>query len=85
MNLGFLSRYSLKNETTKIVENLDQQVQEQEKLRQNARIMLSTIQRTKVQLIELRPTINDEADQKLKVDFFNIFSSFNLIFSLENQ
>ncbi len=73
MNLGFLSRYSLKSETTKIVENLDQQVQEQEKLRQNARIMLSTIQRTKVQLIELRPTINDEADQKLKVDFLTFF------------
>ncbi|CAF1477561.1 unnamed protein product, partial [Rotaria sordida] len=41
-------------------------VEEQEKLRQNARTMLSIIQRTKVQLIELRPTINDEADQKLK-------------------
>ncbi|CAF4368400.1 unnamed protein product, partial [Rotaria sordida] len=57
---------NLKNETTKTIENLDQQVQEQEKLRQNARTMLSIIQRTKVQLIELRPTINDEADQKLK-------------------
>ncbi|CAF4141502.1 unnamed protein product, partial [Rotaria sordida] len=57
---------NLKNETKKTIENLDQQVQEQEKLRQNARTMLSIIQRTKVQLIELRPTINDEADQKLK-------------------
>ncbi|CAF1134735.1 unnamed protein product [Rotaria sordida] len=28
--------------------------------------MLSIIQRMKVQLIELRPTINDEPDQKLK-------------------
>ncbi|CAF1194985.1 unnamed protein product [Rotaria sordida] len=57
---------SLKNETTKTIENLDQKVQEQEKLRQNACTMLSIIQRTKVQLIELRPTINDETDQKLK-------------------
>ncbi|CAF1565086.1 unnamed protein product [Rotaria sordida] len=61
---------SLKNETTKTIENLDQKVQEQEKLRQNACTMLSIIQRTKVQLIELRPTINDETDQKLKVCFF---------------
>ncbi|CAF4256355.1 unnamed protein product, partial [Rotaria sordida] len=41
-------------------------LQEQEKLRQNACTILSIIQRTKVQLIELRPTINDETDQKLK-------------------
>ncbi|CAF5044363.1 unnamed protein product, partial [Rotaria sp. Silwood1] len=54
------------NETTKTIENLDQQVQEQEILRQNARTILSIIQRTKVQLIELRPTMNNEADQKLK-------------------
>ena len=59
----------MKNETIKTVEVLDQQIQEQEKLRQNARIILSIIQRTKVQLIELRPTMNDEADQKLRVDF----------------
>lgn len=64
---------SLKNETIKTVEGLDQQIQEQEKLRQNARIILSIIQRTKVQLIELRPTMNDEADQKLRVCFFSFF------------
>lgn len=58
---------SLKNDTIKTVEGLDQQIQEQEKLRQNARIILSIIQRAKVQLIELRPTMNDEADQKLRV------------------
>ncbi|CAM4803210.1 unnamed protein product [Rotaria magnacalcarata] len=57
---------NLKDETTKTIQTLDQQVEEQEKLRQNARAMLSIIQRTKVQLIELRPSINDEADQKLK-------------------
>ncbi|CAF4487048.1 unnamed protein product [Rotaria socialis] len=57
---------NLKDETTKTVQTLDQQAEEQEKLRQNARAMLSIIQRTKVQLIELRPSINDEADQKLK-------------------
>jgi len=58
---------SLKNETTKTVQNLDQQVHEEEKLRQNARIILSIIQRSKVQLIELRPTVNNQADQTLKV------------------
>lgn len=63
----------MKNETIKTVEGLDQQIQEQEKLRQNARIILSIIQRTKVQLIELRPTMNDEADQKLRVDFLRSF------------
>lgn len=63
--------YSLRNETIKRVENLDQEVEEQEKLRQNARTILSIIQRTKVQLIELRPTMNDEADQKLRVCFFS--------------
>ncbi len=62
---------SLKNETTKTVENLDQQVHEEEKLRQNARTILSIIQRSKVQLIELRPTVNNEADQTLKVCLIN--------------
>ena len=66
------------------MEGLDQQIQEQEKLRQNARIILSIIQRTKVQLIELRPTMNDEADQKLKVRSHS--SHFHQIFSLlENR
>jgi len=64
----------LKNQTSKTVENLDQQVQEQEKLRQNARTILSIIQRTKVQLIELRPTMNTEADQKLHVCFIYSFN-----------
>jgi molybdopterin-guanine dinucleotide biosynthesis protein len=59
--------FSLKNESVKTVEGLDHQVQEQEKLRQNARNMLSIIQRTKVQLIELRPTLSGEGDHKLKV------------------
>ncbi|CAF3934598.1 unnamed protein product, partial [Rotaria sordida] len=59
----------LKNETIKIIENLDNQLQEQEKLRQNARTMLSIIQRIKVQLIELHPTMSNEANQKLeKID-----------------
>ncbi|CAF1425562.1 unnamed protein product [Rotaria sordida] len=59
----------LKNETIKIIENLDNQHQEQEKLRQNARTMLSIIQRIKVQLIELHPTMSNEANQKLeKID-----------------
>jgi hypothetical protein len=31
--------------------------------------MLSIIQRTKVQLIELRPTLSGESDHKLKVRF----------------
>jgi hypothetical protein len=70
-NFSF-SLCSLRNETTKTFENLDQQVQEQEKLRQNARSILSIIQRTKVQLIELRPTMNNEADLKLKVCLFFI-------------
>lgn len=65
----------MKNQTSKTVENLDQQVQEQEKLRQNARTILSIIQRTKVQLIELRPTMNNEADQKLQVYFISSFNS----------
>lgn len=74
----------MKNDTIKTVEGLDQQIQEQEKLRQNARIILSIIQRTKVQLIELRPTMNDEADQKLKVRSHS--SYFHRIFSLlENR
>lgn len=59
--------FSLKTETVKSVESLDHQVQEQDKLRQNARTMLSILQRTKVQLVELRPTINGESDHKLKV------------------
>jgi len=59
--------FSLKSETVKSVESLDHQVQEQDKLRQNARTMLSILQRTKVQLTELRPTINGESDHKLKV------------------
>jgi len=60
---------SLKTQTIRTIENLDQQIQEQEKLRQNARSILAIIQRTKVQLIELRPTMNDEAKQKLQVAF----------------
>ncbi|UJR37453.1 hypothetical protein I4U23_030156 [Adineta vaga] len=57
---------SLKNETTKTIQNLDVQIQEEDKLRQHARSMLSIIQRTKVQLIELRPTVNNEANQKFQ-------------------
>ncbi len=81
---SFLS-ISLKNETTRTIENLDHQVQQQEKLRQNTRTMLSILQRSKVQLIELRPTITGEADQKLKVRL--ILSFLQLIkdlFLLEN-
>ena len=58
---------SLKNETARTIENLDHQIQQQDKLRQNTRTMLSILQRSKVQLIELRPTLTGEADQKLKV------------------
>ena len=58
---------SLRNETIKTIENFDHQVQEQEKLRQNARTILSVLERTKVQLIKLRPTMNSEEEQKLKV------------------
>jgi len=38
--------------------------------------MLSILQRTKVQLIELRPTISGEGDLKLKVCFirFNFYN-----------
>ncbi len=78
--------FSLKNETTKSVENFDQQIQEQEKLRQNIRTMLSILQRMKVQLIELRPTINRDGDQKLKVRLprsFFVFDQFNS-YLLEN-
>jgi molybdopterin-guanine dinucleotide biosynthesis protein len=76
---------SLKNEAIKTIESLDEEVQEQEKLRQNARAILSIIQRTKVQLIELRPTMNDEADQKLKV-YFDLFINLKSnSFLLENR
>ncbi|CAF3725966.1 unnamed protein product [Adineta steineri] len=57
---------SLKNETTRTIENLDHQVQEQEKLRQNTRTISAVLQRTKLQLIEIHPTLNGEADQKRK-------------------
>jgi hypothetical protein len=33
--------------------------------------MLSILQRTKVQLIELRPTITDEGELKLQVRFYS--------------
>ena len=49
------------------LENLDERVHEQEKLRQNARTILTLLQRTKAQLIELRPTITGEGEQKLTV------------------
>ena len=42
-------------------------MQEQDLLRQHARSVLSIIQRNKVQLIELRPTLSDEANQTLRV------------------
>ena len=71
--------FSLKNELAKIVEDLDHQVQEQEKLRQNARNMLSILQRTKVQLIELRPTLGGESDHKLKVRHHS--PSLSLVYS----
>ena len=54
-------------QTTKTVEHLDQQVEEQEKLRQNARSISTIIQRIKVQLIAIHPTLTNEGDQKLKV------------------
>lgn len=64
----FLFYYiSLKNDAVKAIENLDNQAQEQDKLRQHARTILSLIQRTKVLLIELHPTMSDEATQRLKV------------------
>ncbi|CAF3855305.1 unnamed protein product, partial [Adineta steineri] len=69
---------SLKVETTKTIENLDGQVQEEEKLRQHARSILSIIQRTKVQLIELRPTINNEANQKLQKINDDLTTNFQL-------
>lgn len=74
--------FSLKNETTKTIENLDVQIQEEDKLRQHARSMLSVIQRTKIQLIELHPTVNDEANQKLKVRFlfFFVYNEFFCFF-----
>lgn len=59
------------------MENLDHQVHEQEKLRQNARTMLAILQRTKAQLIELRPTISSEGEQKLKVHS-NVSLSFSM-------
>ncbi|CAF4349220.1 unnamed protein product, partial [Adineta steineri] len=68
----------LKVETTKTIENLDGQVQEEEKLRQHARSILSVIQRTKVQLIELRPTINNEANQKLQKINDDLTTNFQL-------
>ena len=58
---------SLKTETTRAIGNLDQQIQEQEKLRQHARTILSLIQQTKGQLIKLRPTMTDEATLTLRV------------------
>ena len=58
---------SLKTETTRAIGNLDQQIQEQEKLRQHARTILSLIQQIKGQLIKLRPTMTDEANQTLRV------------------
>lgn len=62
---------NLKAETTKTIEQLEYQIQEQDKLRQQTRTMLAILQRTKVQLIELRPTINNETDSKLKVRHFS--------------
>lgn len=59
--------FSLKNETTRTLEHLDQQVQEQEKLRQSARTMSSILQRAKAQLLEIHPSFSTEADQALKV------------------
>ena len=59
--------HSLKNETSRAMAHLDEQIQEQEKLRQHARTILSLIQRIKVQLIELRPTMTDDASQTLQV------------------
>ena len=70
------------------MEKLDSQVQEQEKLKQNARTMLSMIQRSKGHLIELHPTITDEANRKLKVfdlEFFLSFSSFVFYFRKSMQ
>lgn len=81
---GFSS--SLKTETMERMENLDEQAHEQDKLRQNARTMLSLLQRTKAQLIELRPTNTGEGEQKLKVRFVSLPSiRFHLGFHLENR
>ena len=74
----FRVTFSLKTETAKNIESLDHQVQEQEKLRQHARTMLSILQRSKVQLIELRPTLNGESDQKLKKIDADLMKNYNL-------
>lgn len=60
-------RGSLREETIRTVDKLDKQMREEETLRQSAHALLSVIQRARVQLIELRPTNNHEADQKLQV------------------
>ncbi|CAM2712242.1 unnamed protein product [Rotaria socialis] len=69
---------SLQNEIVNILENFDRQVQEQERLRQNARIILSIIQRTKIQLIELYPTVTDEANRKLEIIDEDLSKNFQL-------
>ncbi len=82
---SLLLLFSLKNETARTVETIDQQIQEQEKLRQNARTMLSILQRTKVQLIELRPTMSGEGDQKLTVRRLSILVNEPSFFVLETR
>ncbi|CAF5136770.1 unnamed protein product, partial [Rotaria magnacalcarata] len=69
---------SLQNEIINIMENFDRQMQEQERLRQNARIILSIIQRTKVQLIELYPTMANEANRKLEIIDEDLSKNFQL-------
>ncbi|UJR08743.1 hypothetical protein I4U23_013000 [Adineta vaga] len=69
---------SLKSETSRTIEHLDQQVQEQEKLRQNARSMSSILQRVKVQLIEIHPTLTNDADQNLKKIDTELVHNFDL-------
>lgn len=58
--------HSLRSETTRVMAHLEEQIQEQEKLTQHARTILSFIQRIKVQLIEVRPTITDDASRILR-------------------
>ena len=67
IEMTFVCPRSLKTETSRTIAHLDEQMQEQEKLRQHARTILSNIQRIKVQLIELRPTMSDDASQTLQV------------------
>ena len=61
------SSFSLKNDLIKLLVKIEQQMKDEDALRQKIRGHLTAIQRFKAQLMELRPTITGQGDSKLKV------------------